>query len=314
MESIRLIAAGTPVASLISRPSLRRSTFVSPLLSSDPSSIQSISSCHHHQHASPCLQSFRINCQEPSSASPFLYNRREEETEELVSSLEASAGESTGRTVEDDSEESMWKLQTSAAALIIPALAEGTSYSQASYYTSLGLFVLSVPGIWSLIKRSVKSKIVKKTFLIDGPGKPGSKPLSALAGEITSFFTRNNYRVAKQGEVVTFEGVLVPSRSQASFLVFCTLLSLASVALVLTITIPDVGENWYWLMALSPLSGVYYWQRASRKEEIQVKMVVADDEQSADVIVQGDDVEVDRLRRELQLMEKGMVYVKGLLE
>lgn len=32
-------------------------------------------------------------------------------------------------------------------------------YSLASYYTSLGLFVISVPGLWSLIKRSVKSKV-----------------------------------------------------------------------------------------------------------------------------------------------------------
>ena len=47
----------------------------------------------------------------------------------------------------------------SSAALVIPALAEGTGYSQASYYTSLGLFILSVPGVWSLIKRSTKSKV-----------------------------------------------------------------------------------------------------------------------------------------------------------
>lgn len=39
-------------------------------------------------------------------------------------------------------------------------LAESTAgYSLASYYTSLGLFVISVPGLWSLIKRSVKSKV-----------------------------------------------------------------------------------------------------------------------------------------------------------
>ena len=43
-------------------------------------------------------------------------------------------------------------------------------------------------------------------------------------------------------------------------------------------------------------------------------MIVADDEASTDVILQGDDEEIDLLRRELQLMEKGMVYVKGLLE
>lgn len=202
----------------------------------------------------------------------------------------------------------------SSAALVFPAIAEATSYSQASYYTSLGLFILSVPGVWSLIKRSTKSKIVKKTFLVDGPAKPNSKPLNTVAGEITSFFTRNNYKVADRGEVVTFEGILTPSRSQASFLVFCSLLSLASIALVLTITVPDVGENWYWLTVLSPLSGVYYWTKASRKEEIKVKMVVADDESTADVVVQGDDAEVERMRKELALMEKGMIYVKGILE
>ena len=38
-------------------------------------------------------------------------------------------------------------------------LAETAAYSLASYYTSLGLFVISVPGLWSLIKRSVKSKV-----------------------------------------------------------------------------------------------------------------------------------------------------------
>jgi hypothetical protein len=45
-----------------------------------------------------------------------------------------------------------------------------------------------------------------------------------------------------------------------------------------------------------------------------VKIVVADDEASSEVVVQGDDEQIDRLRRELGLMEKGMVYVKGILE
>lgn len=31
--------------------------------------------------------------------------------------------------------------------------------SQTSCYTSLGLFVISVPGIWSLVKRSTKSNV-----------------------------------------------------------------------------------------------------------------------------------------------------------
>lgn len=43
--------------------------------------------------------------------------------------------------------------------LDVSAAAGDVGYSQASYYTSLGLFVISVPGLWSLIKRSVKSKV-----------------------------------------------------------------------------------------------------------------------------------------------------------
>ncbi|PWA98202.1 cofactor assembly of complex C [Artemisia annua] len=186
-------------------------------------------------------------------------------------------------------------------------------YSTASYYTSLGLFVISVPGLWSLIKRSVKSKVVKKTFveeLVEG----NKKPPNQVAGEILSFFTRNNFSVVDKGETITFEGVMVPSRGQAALLTFCTCISLASVALVLTITVPDVGNNWFALTILSPLAGAYYWKRASRKEQIKVKMILAEDGTLSEIIVQGDDQQVDQMRRELKLNEKGMVYVKGLFE
>ncbi|KAF3435321.1 hypothetical protein FNV43_RR22408 [Rhamnella rubrinervis] len=190
-------------------------------------------------------------------------------------------------------------------------LSESVGYSTASYYTSLGLFVISVPGLWSLIKRSVKSKIVQKTFIGEGEAK---KAPNQVAGEIVSFFTRNNFAVADRGETITFEGVMVPNRGQAALLTFCTCISLASVALVLTITVPDFGNNWFWLTILSPLAGVYYWKRASRKEQIKVKMTVADDETLSEIVVQGDDQQVEQLRKELQLSEKGMVYVKGIFE
>ncbi|KAI5651039.1 hypothetical protein M9H77_37044 [Catharanthus roseus] len=190
-------------------------------------------------------------------------------------------------------------------------LADTLPYSQASYYTSLGLFVISVPGLWSLIKRSVKSKIVQKTFIKEGEGK--NVP-NLVAGEILSFFTRNNFEVLDRGETITFEGMMVPNRSQAALLTFCTAISLASVALVLTITVPEVGNNWFWLTALSPLAGVYYWRKASRKEQIKVKMTVGEDGTLSEIIVQGDDQQVDQMRRDLQLSEKGMVYVKGIFE
>ncbi|KAL2939530.1 Protein COFACTOR ASSEMBLY OF COMPLEX C SUBUNIT B CCB1 chloroplastic [Bienertia sinuspersici] len=200
-------------------------------------------------------------------------------------------------------------LHQNPSSLIL--LAESVGYSAASYYTSLGLFVISVPGLWSLIKRSVKSKIVKKTFVQADEIK---KAPNQLAGEILSFFTRNNFAVSDRGETITFEGMMVPSRGQAALLTFCTCISLASVALVLTITFPDVGNNWFWITVLSPLAGAYYWKRAARKEQIKVKMIVGEDGSLSDVVVQGDDQQVEQMRKELQLNEKGMVYVKGLLE
>ncbi|KAG2261437.1 hypothetical protein Bca52824_068516 [Brassica carinata] len=189
----------------------------------------------------------------------------------------------------------------------------GGGYSLASYYTSLGLFVISVPGLWSLIKRSVKSKIVRKTFVVS-EGEGVKKEPKQVAGEILSFFTRKNFNITDRGETITFEGTMVPSRGQAALLTFCTCISLASVGLVLTITAPDFGNNWFFITILSPLAGAYYWKKASRKEEIKVKMMVGENGKLSEVVVQGDDVQVEEMRKDLQLSEKGMVYVKGLFE
>ena len=45
-----------------------------------------------------------------------------------------------------------------------------------------------------------------------------------------------------------------------------------------------------------------------------MKMVTADDDMTTDVIVEGDKEEIERMRRDLNLVEKGKVYVKGILE
>lgn len=58
------------------------------------------------------------------------------------------------------------------------------SYSKASYYTVLGLYVMSFPGIWSQIKRSTKAKVKRKTYISDGEAVDGGKDLRQQAGEI----------------------------------------------------------------------------------------------------------------------------------
>lgn len=62
---------------------------------------------------------------------------------------------------------------------------EATStYSKASYYTTLGLYVMSFPGIWSQIKRSTSAKVKRKTYISDGEAVEGGKDLRQQAGEI----------------------------------------------------------------------------------------------------------------------------------
>ncbi|KAF2586175.1 hypothetical protein F2Q70_00035126 [Brassica cretica] len=79
-------------------------------------------------------------------------------------------------------------------------------YSPSSSFSSL-----ATPGIWS--KRSVKSKLVRKTFVVSKGIKKEPKQVS---GEILSFFTRknfnvysswrNNYASKGRGKKTTFEG------------------------------------------------------------------------------------------------------------
>ncbi|KAM1357528.1 hypothetical protein EV1_044289 [Malus domestica] len=270
-----------------------------------PLSSRSLKILHVTHHEQRQLQPWRL-----SQRSLGTNKKREVVMSSLHESLVSTSSYLVPLLLEPPQQLNASSSSISSSLMFVVGAAEGAvGYSLASYYTSLGLFVISVPGLWSLIKRSVKSKVVQKTFI----GEEKKAP-SQVAGEILSFFTRNNFVVTDRGETITFEGMMVPSRGQAALLTFCTCISLASVALVLTITVPDFGNNWFLLTALSPLAGAYYWKRASRKEQIKVKMMVKDDGAESEIIVQGDDQQVEQMRKELQLSEKGMVYVKGIFE
>mmetsp|Transcript_12889 Transcript_12889/g.24206 ORF Transcript_12889/g.24206 Transcript_12889/m.24206 type:complete len:270 (+) Transcript_12889:409-1218(+) len=193
------------------------------------------------------------------------------------------------------------------------------SYSKASYYTVLGLYLMSFPGIWSQIKRSTKAKIKRKTYVSDGESVNGGKDLRQQAGEIMAYMKANNYEVVEAGEVITFRGIVQRSASQAYFLVFCTLLGLASLALVLQIqfqdfVLPVIGKpNWFYLCLLSPYAGIYYWQAGDRVDDFKIKLASNDDDSENEITMEGNDEELDRMWRALDLREKGMVKVEGIL-
>lgn len=201
------------------------------------------------------------------------------------------------------------------------AMGFSPAYSKASYYTTLGLYILSFPGIWSQIKRSTKAKLKRKTFVSDGESADGGKDLRQQAGEIMAYMKANNYEVVEAGEVITFRGLVKKSISQACFLIFCTVLGMASLALVLQIqlqdfTIPLLGikPNWFYLVLLSPYAGIYYWKSGDRVDDVKVKLASSDDDAENEITIEGNDEELERMWRTLEWKEKGMVKIEGLLE
>ncbi|CAB9497185.1 Protein of unknown function (DUF3529) [Seminavis robusta] len=198
--------------------------------------------------------------------------------------------------------------------------AGGVSYSRASYYTILGLYLLSFPGLWSTIKRSTKAKIKRTTYVAPGENVEGGKGLRQQAGEIMAYMKANNYEVVEAGETIKFRGIVQRSTSQAFFLVFCTALAFLSLGLVLQIQfqgleLPVIGEpNWYLLSLLSPYAGLYYWKQGDRVDDCEVKLEANDDETENEITVQGSDEEMERMWRTLEWQEKGMVKIEGLLE
>lgn len=70
------------------------------------------------------------------------------------------------------------------------------------------------------------------------------------------------------GEVITFKGLYAADKGQAAAVTFYTFFGMASVALVLSILVPDVGNWWYGLTLLSPAAYTYYMSRGTREEEV----------------------------------------------
>jgi len=195
----------------------------------------------------------------------------------------------------------------------------GVTYSKASYYTTLALYIASFPGLWSQIKRSTKAKIKQKTYVSAGEAATDGKDLRQQAGEIMAYMKANNYEVTDAGETITFQGLVAQSKSQAFFLTFCTALGLASLALVLQIQFQDISlpvigtVNWFYMVLLSPYAGLYYWRSGDRIDEIKVRLTSSDDDKQNEIVVEGNDEEMERMWRALELNEKGMVKIEGII-
>jgi hypothetical protein len=208
----------------------------------------------------------------------------------------------------------MLLLSAAPSAMASDAVTDAVTSNSNSLYVTGALFLMSVPGIWSQVKRAPQANKKRKTFEVDGPARPGAMPMDDRARQIFSYFKRYNYTVKDTGEVISFVGLYAADKGQAAAVTFYTFIGLGCIALVLSTINPEVGGLWYGITLLSPAAWFYYMSRGNRQEEVRVKMVIADSEETTDIIIEGDIEEITRLSKELDLVEKGMIRVKGLLE
>jgi len=206
----------------------------------------------------------------------------------------------------------------------------GLEPSQLSLGTAFALFVVAIPGVIGTIQRSAQPKFVEKTYVMPGTGSGGLE-MRSIAGGIVAYFTGLNYMMEEspqQGRI-RFVGQLQGSVGQAAFLTSCLAGAIFGVALLLVQIFPDgpfgVGPDWWFLpIIISPSAGVYYWQRAFRKDIVELQLGMSDDFMETTLLVLGSLDTIEELQSGVRfqsdngklyrLMEKGMEFQPGIFE
>lgn len=98
-----------------------------------------------------------------------------------------------------------------------------------------------------------------------------------LLPEIKNYFLQRAYEVKSldpNQEKVTLEGFVKPSWFLAIFLSVLAALGLFCISLVLFLFFSEFPYRslFFILPVVSPLAGVFYWQKAGRVEEVSVKL------------------------------------------
>lgn len=128
-------------------------------------------------------------------------------------------------------------------------------------------------GLFFFIRASTKDRTETLTFT-----RPAA-PVAVLQ-ELTQHFEARAYRV-QAADVTTrqvkLQGMVRPSPFLAIFLTTLAAIGLLCLALVLASVFPDLGLLFLALTVLAPVSGLYYWKRAGREEQVSLQVTPAAD-------------------------------------
>ncbi|MEA5549820.1 cofactor assembly of complex C subunit B [Anabaena cylindrica UHCC 0172] len=164
--------------------------------------------------------------------------------------------------------------------------------------TFLLTLLLSV-GLFFFIRASTKDRIERAQLISE-------QDEAALMSQLKEYFLSRSYRVTsvdQEKNQVTFEGFVRPSWFLAIFLTFLAAVGFACLSLVLAQLFSSQSPFLLSLVLLSPLSGIFYWQKSGRLEKVSLKMESIQREQhsSSKITVIGHRDELAELQRALQL-------------
>ncbi|MFM2064618.1 MAG: hypothetical protein RLZZ507_4289 [Cyanobacteriota bacterium] len=164
--------------------------------------------------------------------------------------------------------------------------------------TFLLTLLLSV-GLFFFIRASTKDRTEKAQLVSE-------QDEASLMTQLKEYFRSRSYRVISvdpEKNQVTFEGFVSPSWFLAVFLTVLAAVGFACLSLVLSQLLSSQSPFLLALVLLSPLSGIFYWQKAGRIEKVSLKMEAIPNEQhsSSMITVVAHRDELAELQKALQL-------------
>ncbi|TRU37838.1 MAG: cofactor assembly of complex C subunit B [Microcystis aeruginosa Ma_MB_F_20061100_S20] len=160
------------------------------------------------------------------------------------------------------------------------------------------LTLLLMVGLFFFIRGSVKERIEQRVYLT-------SNSDDQLLEQLRDYFDRRSYQVKAiepEQNIVRLQGFVPPSPFLAIFLTILAALGLFCFSLVLSVLFPDTNPYIFALVGLSPLAGVFYWQKVGRLEEVAFK--VENKSQQTELTVKAHRDELRQLQDSLTFLER----------
>ena len=132
--------------------------------------------------------------------------------------------------------------------------------------STLFLTLLSLIGLVFFIRSSVKER---NSFL----QCPIDSTQSDRLSELKNYFNQRAYQIIlvnAKGQEMLLQGRVRPSLFLAIFLILLAALGLLCLILVIGVLFPALTQISLYSLILSPLAGLFYWQKAGRIEQILV--------------------------------------------